>query len=67
MLRLCSESSRPFTPQGGTKPSPGRSALQALSIFFIFNSLVPNFKQFSHLQHLHSKGQRQAEGPGGVN
>ena len=24
MLRLCSHSSRPYTPQGGTEKSPGR-------------------------------------------
>ena len=37
MLRLCSDSSRSFTPQGGTEKSPGRSALHAL-IFFCNNS-----------------------------
>ncbi len=30
MLRLCSESSRSYTPQGGTEPSPGRSAGHAV-------------------------------------
>jgi len=30
MLRLCSESSRSYTPQGGTELSPGRSARYAV-------------------------------------
>ena len=28
MARLCSDSSRPYTPQGGTEQSPGRSDRQ---------------------------------------
>ena len=30
MLRLHSESSRPYTPQGGTELSPGRSVRRAV-------------------------------------
>ena len=30
MPRLCSDSSRPYTPQGGTILSPGRSASRAM-------------------------------------
>ena len=32
MLRLCSESSCPYTPQGGTELSPGRSARYAAKV-----------------------------------
>ena len=41
MLRLCSDSSRSFTPQGGTEKSPGRSALHALTIFCNNSRLGP--------------------------
>jgi len=32
MLRLCSESSRSYTPQGGTEKSPGRSVRHAFAL-----------------------------------
>jgi len=41
MLRLCSDSSRSFTPQGGTEKSPGRSALHALNLFCNNSRLGP--------------------------